>query len=241
MGGHRKPGRHTRLRAIGAGLAFLALAASVAACGESSSSDSNQKAGTYEVTVTKSEFPTDQQLGQTSLLRIGIRNTGEKTVPAVAVTVSIAGKEGQTSSLPFGIHDPQPELAQPDRPVWVLAEGSPRIAGTHNPTVAGNVKNPGGASSSSPKTFDFGSLKPGDTVEGIWKLSAVKARPLHPALRSRSRPQRRSQGEDRRRSQARWLLRRADRREAAEHHGHRLGPDRRNRQAEEGDQVASWG
>ena len=175
MGGHRKPGRHTRLRAIGAGLASLALAASVAACGESSSSDSNQKAGTYAVKVTNSEFPTDQQLGQTSLLRIGIRNTGERTVPAVAVTVSIAGKEGQTSSLPFGIHDPQPGLAQPDRPVWVLAEGSPQIAGTHNPTVAGHVKNPGGTSTSSPKTFDLGSLKPGATVEGIWKLSAVKS------------------------------------------------------------------
>ena len=135
----------------------------------------NEAAGTYRVKVTAAKFPTDQHLGQTSLLRIGVRNTGEKTVPAVAVTISIAGKEGETSSLPFGIHDPQPELAQPDRPVWVLAEGSPQIAGTDNPTVAGGVKNPGGTSTSSPKTFDLGALKPGASVEGIWKLSAVKA------------------------------------------------------------------
>jgi hypothetical protein len=165
LGGHRKPGRHSRLRTIGAGLAFVALAASVAACGGGSSADANEKAGTYRMKVVNAEFPTDQRLGQTSLLRIGVRNSGKKTVPAVAVTVSIAGKEGQTSSLPFGIHDPQPELAQPDRPVWVLAESFPKLAGSEEP---------GGATTSSHKTFDFGALKPGATVEGVWKLSAVK-------------------------------------------------------------------
>ena len=46
-------------------------------------------------------------------------------MPALTVTITIAGKEGQTSSLPFWIHDPQPGLAQPDRPVWVLAEALP--------------------------------------------------------------------------------------------------------------------
>ncbi len=125
--------------------------------------------------VVKATFPTAQHLGQTSQLRIGVHNTGQKTIPAVAVTISIGGKQGQTSALPFGVHDPQPELAQPDRPVWVLAEGSPQIAGTSNPKVAGDVKNPGGAGSSSPKTFDLGALKPGKTVEAIWKVSAVKA------------------------------------------------------------------
>jgi hypothetical protein len=165
LGGHRKPGRHSRLRTIGAGLAFVALAASVAACG-GGSSDANEKAGTYQVKVVNAQFPTAQRLGQTSLLQIGVRNTGKKTVPAVAVTVSIAGKEGQTSSLPFGIHDPQPELAQPDRPVWVLAEDFPKLAGSEEP---------GGATTSGHKTFDLGSLKPGATVEGVWKLSAVKA------------------------------------------------------------------
>jgi hypothetical protein len=175
LGGHRKPGRHSRLRAVGAGLAIAALTASLAACGGGSSSDSGERAGTYRMKVVKAQFPTKQHLGGTSLLRLGLRNTGQQTVPSVAVSISIAGREGQTSSLPFGIHDPQPELAQPDRPVWVLAEGSPQIAGTHNPTVAGDVKNPGGTETSSTKTFDLGSLKPGRTVKAIWKLSAVKA------------------------------------------------------------------
>jgi hypothetical protein len=153
----------------------VASAAALSACGGGSSADSNEKPGSYDVNVVKAEFPAKQHLGGTSLLRIGIRNTGHKTVPAVAVSITIAGKEGEASSLPFGIHDPQPELAQPDRPVWVLAEGSPQIAGTHNPTVYGNVKNPGGAETASPKTFDLGSLKPGKTVEASWKVSAVKS------------------------------------------------------------------
>jgi hypothetical protein len=158
--------RNSRIRAIGAGLASLALAASLAACGSETSSDANEAEGSYEMKVVKATFPTDQHLGQTSLMKVAVRNTGDKAVPAVAITVSVAGKEGQTSALPFGIRDPQPDLAQPDRPVWVLAEGYPKTAST--------TTKRGGATSSSRKTFDFGSLKPGATVEGIWKLSAVK-------------------------------------------------------------------
>lgn len=144
----------------------MAVAALLAACGGESSSDANQRAGTYDVRVTEASFPSDQKLGQTSLLRIGVRNTGKKTLPALTVTVSIAGKEGQTSSLPFGIHDPQPGLAQPDRPVWVLAQTYPRLSGSPDS---------GGTSTSNRKTFSFGPLRPGATTKAIWKLSAVKA------------------------------------------------------------------
>lgn len=149
-----------------AGLAALALAASLAACG-GSSSGSDEAEGRYEMKVVKATFPTEQDLGQTTLMRIAVRNTGDKTVQTTGITISIAGEEGQTSSLPFGIHDPQPNLAQPDRPVWVVAEGYPKPSGA--------TTKRGGATSSSRKTYDFGALKPGKTVEGIWKLSAVKA------------------------------------------------------------------
>lgn len=138
----------------------------MAACGGGESSDANEAAGTYSVAVTRAEFPTRQELGQTSLLRLGLRNTRRKTVPALTVSFSIAGKEGRTSNLPFGIHDPEPELAQPDRPVWVLAEHYPKFAGSAEP---------GGAETSNPKTFDFGPLKPGATANVVWKLSAVKS------------------------------------------------------------------
>jgi hypothetical protein len=164
----RGTGRHSRrsrLQAIATGLAALAAAALIVGCGESSS-DSNEPTGTFKVKVTQATFPTAQKLGQTSLLRLGIRNTGKRTAPGLTVTFTIAGKEGVGSSLPFGVRDPQPELAQPERPVWVLAETYPRLHGSSDP---------GGASTSNRKTFDFGALKPGQTTEAVWKLSAVRA------------------------------------------------------------------
>jgi len=144
----------------------VAVAALLAACGGEASSDSNQAAGTYRVKVVRASFPTRQHLGQTSLLRIGVRNTGRRALPALTVTISVAGKEGAASTLPFGIRDPQPGLAQPTRPVWVLSATYPRLAGSSEP---------GGASTSNPKTFSFGPLKPGATTDAVWKLSAVKA------------------------------------------------------------------
>jgi hypothetical protein len=144
----------------------VAVAVLLAACGGEASSDANEKAGTYTVDITEASFPLEQRLGQTSLLRLAIHNTGEKTLPATAVTISIVGKAGRTSTLPFAIHDPQTGLAQPDRPVWVLAQGYPRLAGSSTA---------GGASTSNRKTFSFGPLKPDGRLTAVWKVSAVKA------------------------------------------------------------------
>ena len=165
MRGTGRHSRRARLQAIATGLAALAAAALLGACGESSS-DANEPTGTFHVKVTEANFPTAQKLGQTTLLQLGIRNTGKRTVPGLTVTFTVAGKQGVNSSLPFGVSDPQPELSQPDRPVWVLAQTYPRLDGSSAP---------GGASSSSPKTFVFGPLKPGETTKAVWKLSAVRA------------------------------------------------------------------
>lgn len=166
MGGPLRTAPRSRLRAAVASILAVLLALAVGACGEGASSDANEAAGTYSVKVTGATFSTKQELGQTSLLRLGLRNAGRKTIPALSVSFSIAGKEGRTSNLPFGIHDPEPELAQPDRPVWVLAARYPKFAGSSLP---------GGAETSSPKTFDFGPLKAGATANVVWKLSAVKS------------------------------------------------------------------
>jgi hypothetical protein len=164
LGGHaRQVSRHRHRAAVAAVLTAL-LALSLAACG-GSSSDANETEGTYRVKVTGANFPTEQHLGQTYLLNLGIRNTGDKKIPALTVNVSIKGKEGEGSTLPFGIRDPQPELAQPDRPVWVLA--------AHYPKFVGSSAN-GGAETSNPKTFDFGPLKKNASADVVWKLSAVK-------------------------------------------------------------------
>jgi hypothetical protein len=166
LGGHETQVSRHRSRAAVTAVLAAALTLSLAACGGESSSDANEAEGTYRVRVTDAGFPTEQQLGQTYLLKLGVRNTSDKTIPALTINVSIKGREGQGSTLPFGIHDPQPELAQPDRPVWVLAEHYPRFVGS---SAAG------GAETSNQKTFDFGPLKKDATANVVWKLSAVKS------------------------------------------------------------------
>jgi hypothetical protein len=147
------------------GSAVLALAALLAACGGGSPSDSNEKAGTYKVAVTDASFPAKQAIGQTSLMKIDVTNTGKKTVPALTFTMNIKGKEGEAARIPFSVHTVQPGLSDSDRPVWVLSARYPRLNGS---TIRA------GAETSAPKTYSFGPVKPGKSVEAVWQLSAVR-------------------------------------------------------------------
>lgn len=140
------------------------LAATAIGCGNSSS-EPDEAAATYRAKVVTAEFPARQQLGQTTLLRIGVRNDGRETIPTLVIGVTVAGKEGQASTLPFGFRDPQPGLAEPDRPIWVLSDRYPKLAGSSEP---------GGADTSNSKAFAFGALKPGQTTEAVWKVTASR-------------------------------------------------------------------
>jgi len=151
---------------VGAGLAVIALG--LAACGDDSSSDAERDQGArgpYEAKVVTADFPTKQRLGETTQLRIGVRNTGDETIPDLTVTVSIGGRGGRGSSIPFAIRSAEPGLAQPDRPVWVLSEKYPKRSGSTETA---------GAEGASRKTFAFGPLKPGATTEAVWQLTASR-------------------------------------------------------------------
>lgn len=166
LGGFRRHRRRARRQALAAGLAALALALSAAACGSGgSASNANEATASYPVKIVTAEFPTEQQLGETTLLRLGVRNAGDKTIPTLTMTISVGGEEGRSSALPFGYRDPSPEIAQPDRPVWALSAGYPKLNGSSERA---------GAETASPKTFVFGPLKAGATAEAVWKLSAVR-------------------------------------------------------------------
>lgn len=166
LGGKRRQGRRSRIGATAVAAAILSL--SMAACGEDDSPpspDSARATGRYEVKVVDARFPTRQRLGQTTLLRLEARNTGEKTIPSLTVTISVGGEDGQASSLPFAIRSPEPGLSQPDRPVWVLSEKYPKLDGSEESA---------GAETASRKTFVFGPLEADETSAAVWKLSATR-------------------------------------------------------------------
>jgi hypothetical protein len=138
------------------------MAVALAACGGGGSrQDVNEPTGKFPVKIVTSQFPTRQRLADTSSLRIGVRNAGSRTIPALAITISL----DRNAVRPFSIRDPQPNLAFPDRPVWVLEFNYPKLAGESRSAGAGTAND---------KTFDFGSLKPGRTVEAVWRVTPVR-------------------------------------------------------------------
>ena len=154
--------RQARRTRSGVSLAVGALVLALAACGSGGTrQDANEPAGKFPVKIVTSSFPTRQRLAETSLLRLGVQNTGDKAVPALAITISI----DKNAVHPFSFYDPQPGLADPDRPVWILENDYPKLAGQ---------KRSAGAETANDKTFDFGSLKPGKALEAEWKVTPVR-------------------------------------------------------------------
>ena len=140
----------------------LAFAIALGGCGGGGTrQDADEPSGKFPVKIVTSSFPTRQHLAQTSLLRIGVENSGQKVVPGLAITISL----DKNAIQPFSIYDKQPGLADPDRPVWVLENDYPKLVGETNPA---------GAQTANDKTFDFGPLKSGKTVDAVWKVTPVQ-------------------------------------------------------------------
>ena len=69
-------------------IAASAAALAVAGCGGGQRQDADEPSGTFQVDVVRASFPVKQHLAQPERFVIAVRNTGDKTVPNVAVTVS---------------------------------------------------------------------------------------------------------------------------------------------------------
>jgi hypothetical protein len=160
----REKSRHLK-RLFGVALVVVSLPLTVAACGgggEVGEQFSNEAPGDYPVEVVSAKFKLRQFVARTYDLVISARNTGEETVPAMVATIDLPGRN---STLAFAARNPQPELAQAQRPIWVLEYGYPKLAGT-----VGR----GGAATANRRTFNFGELAPGETAEMIWRVTAVE-------------------------------------------------------------------
>ena len=165
--------RRARLRGCVAG-GFAALALTLAACGgDEQRQDADEPSGDFPVAVTSAKFPTDQRLAQTSDLRLVVENTGSDQLPNLAVTVWTGDDKGGGS---FNVASDQPGLANPNRPVWILENGFPKVATSSDESVKDLDAAPtAGADVAQTDTFAFGPLAAGDSKDIVWRVTPVDA------------------------------------------------------------------
>lgn len=151
-------------RVLGVVLSFAVAATILAGCGgdDDGGQFANEPAGDYPVKIVSAEFPVRQTIAETYDMKLSVENTGDETIPAITTSISLPG---MGSTLAFAYRDPQEGLAQPQRPIWVLEEGYPKLAGTVGRGGAGNANR---------RTFNFGALPAGETADMIWRVTAVR-------------------------------------------------------------------
>ena len=76
---------------------------------------------------------------------------------------------------PFSVLSEHPNLAIPSRPVWILEQGFPRIAGTESgQPPPGEIASAGGAEAAQTNTFAFGELEPNEIREVVFRVTPVQ-------------------------------------------------------------------
>lgn len=148
------------------------LALGVTACGsEAERQDVDEPEGEFPIEVVSAKFQTEQRLAETSDLTMEIENSGDEPVPELAVTIN-TGDEGASGA--FSVRSDQPGLADPNRPVWILENGFPKLATPQLASKDLNAAPTSGSAAAQTNTFSFGSLPPGESREIVWRLTPVQ-------------------------------------------------------------------
>ena len=138
------------------GVCLLALAG----CGGGQRQDENEPSGNFPVEVVKASFPEKQRLAKSSDLVLTVRNAGRETIPDIAMTVN--GFDKRSSN---------PDLADPERPVFAINGVHVKIAGFPESKEAA----PRGCDTAYVNTWACGPLKPNQMKTFRWSVTAVKA------------------------------------------------------------------
>ncbi len=126
---------------------LCAVAVLVAGCGGGTRQDAEEPSGTFEVEVVAAKFPERQKLARQERLVLEVRNADTKTIPNVAVTINPG----------FAVRSNRPDLADPNRPVWIVDDG------------------PFGGGTAYTSTWALGALKAGESRRFVWKVTPVRS------------------------------------------------------------------
>jgi hypothetical protein len=141
------------------GVATVCLLA-IAGCGGGERQDENEREGNFPVEVVEAKFPESQKLAKSSDLVVTVRNAGESTIPNIAMTVN-----------GFDERKTDPDLADPNRPVFALNGVQVEIAGFPEAKDAA----PRGCDTAYVNTWACGPLRPNQQKTFRWSVTAVQA------------------------------------------------------------------
>jgi hypothetical protein len=118
--------------------------------------DEDEPEGEFTLSVVKASFPERQTTAQPARLRLSVRNTDDRELPNLAVSIKTTVPGGDEVASAFARASDDPRLADDDRPIWIVDQG------------------PEGGTSAYTNTWATGRVFPGQTVELEWRLTAVR-------------------------------------------------------------------
>jgi hypothetical protein len=136
-------------------IVFVRAALAIAGCGDERQ-DEDEPRGEYTLEVVEASFPERQTLAEPATMRIAVRNTDDRDLPNLAVSVETEPADPGQAPVAFAQAVDDPRLADPARPVWSLDRG------------------PAGGDSAFTNTWALGRMFPGQTMELEWRLTAVR-------------------------------------------------------------------
>ena len=163
--------------AIATGTAALALAWGLSACGGGEQQDANEPSGDFPVEA-KASFPDHQQLVKTADLELDVDNVGDETIPNLAVTINTTPSPAPAgepkSDGAFDVRVDEPNLADPNRPVWILEYRYPKLIAPGGSPKDLNKTESAGAAAAQTDTFQFGAVGSGDSRRIVWRVTPVR-------------------------------------------------------------------
>jgi hypothetical protein len=165
-------------------IAALAAGITVSACGSGARQDVSEPSGNFQMSAS-AHWTTNQRLSQHTQLVITATNTGTKTIPNVAVTITDETPSGGNPAPAFQRMLNMPGLANQARPVWIVDQApdpsnkpcpqnfnAETYTGPRYSTCSGG---PGGAVTAYANTWALGQLAPGKSATFRWNLTAVQS------------------------------------------------------------------